>query len=176
MNLIKVADEHILLAGISNLQIHDVTAFLKELRSVNKRVAVQAVNADLVAGMQHVMGVLYQAVEAKKRRILLSKRIEVDILLRLGCTDQIDRALVNIGIKEGRNNVLVIALGRINNLRMVRKYIAENYGIDDNVLAPSKRRLKTISTLHGIGKVELDTLVNNNNKLSGLLVELASLL
>jgi len=176
LNLIKVADEHILLAGISNLQIHDVTAFLREIRSVNKHVAVQAVNADLVAGMQHVMGVLYQSVEAKKRHILLSKRMEIDILLRLACTDQIDKALTNVGIKEGRNNVLVIAVGRINSLKMLRKYITENYGSDDNVLAPSKRRLKTISALHGIGKVELDALVNNSNKLSSLLVELASLL
>jgi tRNA threonylcarbamoyladenosine modification (KEOPS) complex Cgi121 subunit len=139
-------------------------------------VAVQAVNADLVAGIQHVMGILYQSLEAKKRRILLSKRIEVDILLRLACTDQIDKALTNVGIKEGRNNVLVIALGRINSLKMLRKYIAKNYGMDDNVLAPSKRRLKDISTLHGIGRVELDALVNGSNKLSSLLIELASLL
>jgi tRNA threonylcarbamoyladenosine modification (KEOPS) complex Cgi121 subunit len=176
LNIIKVADAHALLACISNLQILDVTAFMNELRSVSKHVAVQVVNADFIAGPQHVLGILQQSMEAKKRGILQSRRIEIDILLRLACTDQIDRALTDIGLKDGTNNVLVIAVGRINHLKMLMKYIAANYDIDDDILLPSKRRLKFISAFHDIDKTELKTLVNDSNKIASILVEHASLL
>ena len=176
MNIIKVANAHVLLAGISNLQIHDVTAFMNELRSVSKSVAIQAVNADFIACFQHILGILQQSTEAKKRGILQSKRIEIDILLRLACTDQIDKALTDIGLKDGTNNVLVIAVGRMNHLKMLMKYIAANYDIDDDILLPSKRRLKIISAFHDIGKTELNTLVNDSNKIASILVEHASLL
>ncbi|MFQ5940217.1 MAG: KEOPS complex subunit Cgi121 [Nitrososphaerales archaeon] len=176
MNIIKIADQHVLLAGISNLRIRDVTALMSKLRSVNKRVAIQAVNANFVASMQHVLGVLYQSIEAKKRGTLLSKGIEVDILLRLACTDQIDKALTYVGLRNGLNNVLVIAVGGLCYLKIVRKYILANYCIDDNILVSSTRRQKMISLYHCITKTELGALVNNSNKLAGVLVEHASLL
>jgi len=176
LNIIQIAEEYVLLTGISNLHIRDVRAVLSRLRSVNKHVAVQAVNADNVAGMQHIIGVLHQSIEAKKRGILLSKRIEIDILLRLACTDQIDKAMTCVGLRVGANNVLIIAIGRTNCLKMIRKYVVANYDIDDNILTLSKRRLKIISTRHHINKTELDALVNENNKLASILVEHASVL
>lgn len=176
MNIIKITDEYVLLAGITNLEIDDVKTFMNKFRSVNKDVVVQIVNSDFIAGMQHIIGVLYQSVEAKKRGILLSKSREVDILLRLACTDQIKKAFTKIGIRDGMNNVLVIAIGKLNYLKLLRKYIVENYDIDNNVLNPSKRRLKSISSFHSVGKAELNTLVNDTNKLASILTERASLL
>lgn len=150
---------------------------MSNLRSVKKDMAVQAVNADLVAGIQHIMGVLQQSIEAKKRGVLLSKRIEIDILLRLACTGQISKAVIDIGLKDGMNNVLVIAIGKINHLKEFRKYITANYGINNNILQkPSKKRMKIISSLHGIGKEELNALVSDGNRIASILIERASLL
>ena len=115
-----------MLAGITNLEIDDVKTFMNKFRSVNKDVVVQIVNSDFIAGMQHIIGVLYKSVEAKKRGILLSKSREVDILLRLACTDQIKKAFTKIGLRDGMNNVLVIAIGKLNYLKLLRKYIVEN--------------------------------------------------
>lgn len=173
--MVKIAGKHVLLIGIRDLEIHNVTEFMEKLRSINKNVAVQAVNSDLIAGTEHVLGILQQSMEARKRNILLSKRIEVDILLRLACTDQIERALDRIGLREGKNNVLVIAIGKLNHLMTLRKYLTTNYSINDSVLTPSKRKIKIISEIHGISKTELG-MVNGKNKLASILVEHASLL
>lgn len=175
MKTVRIAGKNVLLAGIQNLYIRNVTEFMERLRSVNKNIAIQAVNADLVAGFEHVLGILHQSMEARKRNILLSKRIEVDILLRLACTDQIEKALDNIGLREGKNNVLIIAIGNLNNLKELRKYLLENCSINDNILAPSGRKLENISKLHGISKTEL-AMINDKNKLASILVEHASLL
>ena len=176
MKIIKIADEHFLLSCIRDLEICDVESTLDRLRSINKHVVIQAVNAVFIAGIEHVIGILQQSVRAKKHGILLSKKIEIDILLRLACTNQIDKALTNIGLRDGTNSILVIAVGRINCLKMIRKYIIANYDIDDNILVQSKSRLKFISKVHSIGNTELDTLVYDGNKLACLLVEHASLL
>lgn len=164
-----------MLAGIRDLKISDFNEFIQSLRAVNSHVTIQAVNADFVAGMAHILNILQQSLEAKKRGILLSKRIEIDILLRFACTDQISKALDDIGLKTGVNNVLVIAIGKVNDLKTIYNYLKSNYILNNDVLTLSRKKIKLLIKLHKIGKDEIKA-CTSNDKLAGLLAERANLL
>lgn len=172
---VKIGNEHVMLAGIKNLKISDFNEFMQSLRIVNSHVAIQAINADFVSGMAHVLNILQQSSEAKKRGILLSKRIEIDILLRSACTNQISKALDDIGLKNGVNNVLVIAIGRMNDLKTIYNYLKSNYILNNEVLTLSKKKLKLLVKLHKIGKDEIEA-CTSNDKLASVLAERANLL
>lgn len=173
--IVKVANEHVLLTGIRRLKTDNVEEFIKELRSINTNVALQVVNAELVAGFKHIIDIIHQSVEAKKRGILLSKNIEIDILLRLACTDQISKAVEDIGLKKGTNNVLIVAMGKINHLKTLSRNISKRYKLNDSIIR-SKKLSRKIYSLHNIRKNELKAIVDNNDKLASILVERASIL
>jgi tRNA threonylcarbamoyladenosine modification (KEOPS) complex Cgi121 subunit len=172
--MVRIGDDYVLLCCMREPRFRGIAGFLAELRSLNEHIAVQAVNADLVAGKEHAIGILQQSMESRKRGIL-SKRIEIDVLLRLACTDQIDRALDSIGVKESTSNVLIIAIGKQKNLQALREHLQSNYNVQRKIPTPSKRQLKIISELRGVTQKELGV-AGEGNKLARILIEHASLL
>ncbi|MFQ5969719.1 MAG: KEOPS complex subunit Cgi121 [Nitrososphaerales archaeon] len=172
---VKIDNEDVMLAGIKNLTVSDFNEFIQMLHAINSHVAIQAVNSDFVAGIAHVLNILQQSLEAKKRGILLSKRIEIDILLRFACTNQIRKALDDIGLKNGVNNALVIAIGNMNDLETIYNYLQSNYILSDDVLTLSKRKLKLLVKVHNIPEEEIKASAGNH-KLASVLAERANLL
>jgi len=172
--ILKLDSQHVMLAGIKKLRIQDTDGFIRSIRAINNRVAMQAINADFAAGKEQVLSILQQSLQAKKRGTMLSKRIEIDILLRLACTNQISKALDDIGLKDGINNVLIIAIGKISDLKAVQKHLARNYKLS-NVLKLSEKKMRLLSSHHKIGREEIEACMNDN-KLASILAELANLL
>jgi len=164
-----------MLAGIKKLRITDTDAFVKSIRAINNSVAVQAVDANFAAGGEHVLSVLQQSLQAKKKGTMLSKRIEIDILLRLACTNQISKALDDIGLKNGINNILIVAIGKISDLKVLQKHLAKNYKLNSNVLNLSAKKTKLLSSHYKIGREEINACINNH-KLASILAERANLL
>jgi len=173
--MLKLDSEHVMLAGMKKLRITDADAFIKSIRSINNRVTIQAIDANFTAGKEHILSVLQQSMQAKKRGIMLSKRIEIDILLRLACTNQISKALEDVGLKDGINNVLVIAIGKFSDLRTVQKYLAKNCKLSNDVLKLSEKKMKLLSLHHKIGREEINACINDN-RLASVLAERANLL
>ena len=171
----KLDGEYVLLAGISKLRIRNHDEFIQNIRTINTRVAIQAIDARFVGGKEHVLSVLQQSLQAKKRGTILSNRIEIDILMRLACTNQISRALDDIGLKNGINDVLIIALGKIADLKMVEKHLKKNYRLSKSVFALSGTKIRALSSHHKIGKQELNACIDEN-KLASILAERANLL
>ena len=86
--------------GVSDLDVKDVGEFIDDLRKTsNGGVSIQAVCADAVYGLEHILQALKITIESEKRKITLVGRPEMDLLLRISCTDQISRALMDIGLK-----------------------------------------------------------------------------
>lgn len=173
--IMKLDGEHIMLAGIRKLRIKDTDSFIRSIRAVNARVAIQAVDASFVADKEHILSVLQQSLQARKKGTMLSNRIEIDILLRLACTNQITKALNDLGLQDGINNVLIIALGKLTDLKILKKYLAKNYNLSNNILVLSERKRRLLSSHHKVGREELDSCISEN-KLAGILTERANLL
>jgi len=172
--VMKLDGEHVLLAGISKLRIRDTDEFIQNIRTINSRVATQAIDASLVAGKEHILSVLQQSLQARKRGTMLSNRIEIDILMRLACTNQISKALDDIGLKDGINDVLIIVLGKARDLRMVEKHLRKHYSLS-KISTLSGKKMRALSSHHKVGKQELNACIDKN-KLASILAERANLL
>jgi tRNA threonylcarbamoyladenosine modification (KEOPS) complex Cgi121 subunit len=172
--ILKLDGEHVMLAGIKNFRITNADQFIGSIRAINKRVAVQAIDANFAAGKEHILGILQQSLHARKSGTMLSKRIEIDVLLRLACTNQISKALDDVGLKDGINNVLIIGIGKVSDLQAVKKHLVKNYKLG-NVLKLSARKTKLLYSHHKIGREEINACINGN-KLASILAERANLL
>jgi tRNA threonylcarbamoyladenosine modification (KEOPS) complex Cgi121 subunit len=97
----KVGNIFTTVIGVSDLDVKDVGEFIDDLRETsNGGVSIQAVCADAVYGLEHILQALKITLESEKRKIRLVDRPEMDLLLRISCTDQISRALKDIGLRN----------------------------------------------------------------------------
>ena len=94
---------------------------LDDLRAEFPSVAIQAVSGRFVLGASHLRRVVAVSAEAERRRTMLARRIETDILARLAGTSQISeaiRAAGRSGTSAGTYVVLAVApAGRLGPLR-----------------------------------------------------------
>ena len=99
--------------GVSDLDVKDVGEFIDDLRETsNGGVSIQAVCADAVYGLEHILQALKITIESEKRKITLVDRPEMDLLLRISCTDQISRVFEGHRLKESRTRLLYSFLKR----------------------------------------------------------------
>ncbi|MFQ5920836.1 MAG: KEOPS complex subunit Cgi121 [Nitrososphaerales archaeon] len=172
---LKLGKEHAMLVGIRKLRVRDSDSFLKEIRALKRGVAVQVLDANFVAGKEHILEVLKQSLHARRTGTMLSRRIEIDLLMRVACTNQISRALENVGIKEGLNDLLIVAIGKTKDLRMLARNLEKNYKPSMGVLNLSARKKRLIVSHHRIGREEIGACIGGEG-LATILAERANLL
>lgn len=94
---------------------------LDDLRAEFPGVAIQAVSGRFVLGASHLRRVAAVSIEAERRRTMLARRIETDMLARLAGTSQISeaiRAAGRDGAAAGTYIVVAVApAGRLGPLR-----------------------------------------------------------
>jgi tRNA threonylcarbamoyladenosine modification (KEOPS) complex Cgi121 subunit len=119
-----------------NAFIDEPARFIMDIRSIEPRVNIQIVNTDNIVGKEHIIEIIKQTIEAKRRGVLLANKVEVDIILRLACVDQIEKAIEILGLKHGMNNATIIALGSYDILMQLGNRLN---AIIDSINASSKR-------------------------------------
>ena len=142
--------------------------FIDELRQRHPRVRLQAVSSDYILNRYHLKKIISLSLESEKNGILLSKKLEIDILMRFALTAQISSAIKSAGIKP-KTNFTIIAIGS-------KRYLDSLY----RELMP----LSTIMTLNNskslrrhfkITKRHIDS-VHSKDPLADILVEKAAVL
>jgi tRNA threonylcarbamoyladenosine modification (KEOPS) complex Cgi121 subunit/molybdopterin converting factor small subunit len=88
------------IVGVKKIIDRDVGGYLDRLRRAHERMHMQALRAESVFGVEHVLGALRIALEARRRGIMIANKIEAELLLRLACTNQISVALSRVGLKQ----------------------------------------------------------------------------
>jgi len=84
--------------------------FLDKLRKKFPKLILQAITIDHILSKSHAQKIIAISISSQKNHTLLSKKIEIDILMRFAGTTQISRAIKKVGIKSQKNFVL-IAIG-----------------------------------------------------------------
>ncbi len=97
--------------------------FLEDLRCTYPGILFQAVSKNFVAGRGHLEKILNVSLEAERNDILLSKKLETDMLMRFALTGQISEAITNAGIRPGYGFIL-IAIGNRNTLNSLCRRLA----------------------------------------------------
>ena len=94
-------------------EIPDTGVFLSTIGSIASKygITVQAIDADLIAGREHVIAAVEKAIRAMERSENISGDPGLEILLRASGNRQIKKAL-SMGVRNGRNNVILVAVGK----------------------------------------------------------------
>ena len=145
------------------------TNFLDTLRAEFPDLVIQAISSNFVLNKEHVKKILSLSISAKQYNTLLSKKLEIDILLRFAGTTQISEAIKNLGITQDQN-FLLISIGKNQSLDKLQKRILPN------LINPfCNNNSKTLENYFNISKKNIDV-INSKTPLEDLLVEKASIL
>jgi len=92
--------------------IKDAAEFIKTLSGAAKKynVTVQALDADKIAGVEHLRFAVEKAVRSMSSQTNISKDLGMEILLYASGRRQIDKAL-QLGISPGKSNVAIAIVG-----------------------------------------------------------------
>ena len=105
----KINDKQIQIIEIRGQKTIDVK-FIDTLRIKYPKIKFQAVSSKFILNLSHLKKILSISINADKNNILLSNKIETDILMRFAITLQISNAISSVGIKP-TSNFILIAIG-----------------------------------------------------------------
>ena len=146
-------------------------SFLDSLRSKYPALTIQAISSKFILNQSHIKKILAISLLSQKRKILLSDKLETDILLRFAGTTQISKAISDLGIKP-KQDFIIIALGNKSTLQKLYNNELCNK-IDLKILAKSNDSFLT--KYFNISKKQLDS-VSTKTPLEDLLQEKSSIL
>ena len=143
--------------------------FIDDLRIKYPKIKFQAVSSKFILNLSHLKKILSISINADKNNILLSNKIETDILMRFAITLQISNAILSVGIKP-TSNFILIAIGNKNSFASMYSELSPlcvNLFLKNNDLFLKKH--------FNISKKHIDT-VYSKTPLEDILVEKASIL
>jgi tRNA threonylcarbamoyladenosine modification (KEOPS) complex Cgi121 subunit len=132
-------DYHLLITGVLRI-VSDPGKLVDTLRDRHGNVSIQAVNANVVYGEEHLVGILRIALEAEKRKIMLTNSLEMELLIRLTGTNQIEEAIRRAGLKKETAGCFIAFSQESESLRQFESQIKSEFDLNDSVLKPSKEK------------------------------------
>ena len=164
----EVLKKNIQIIEIKEQKIFDV-AYLDTLRKKYPKIQLQAVSSNFVLNANHLKKILTISLESQKNNILISNKLETDILMRFALTGQISIAIKNAGIKP-KNNFILIGIG---NKKSLNSLYTELRPMTANLF--SRNNDLFLKKYFSITKKQLDS-VYSKNPLEDILVEKAAIL
>ena len=143
--------------------------FIDNLRKTYPKIKFQAVSTNFILSISHLKKILSLSINAEKNNILLSNKIETDILMRFALTLQISNAINSAGIKPSVNFILII----IGN-KFFSDSLIHELSLISSVLF-SKNNSIFIKKHFDISKKHIDS-VYSKTPLEDILVEKSSIL
>ncbi len=143
--------------------------FLENLRKEFPKIKLQGISSEFVLNLNHLKKIVNISILSEKEKILLSKKIETDILMRFTATKQIGEAINFAGIKSNKNFIL-IAIGSKNNLNKLFQKLSPL-----TIEMFSKDNSKFLKNHFKIPKKQLDS-VHSKNPLEDILIEKGAIL
>ena len=113
----EIAKKQIQVIEIKNQKTIDVK-FIDELRKKFPKIQLQAISTTFVLNDSHLKKILSLSLESEKNNLLLSNKLETDILMRFALTTQISAAIDTVGIKS-YSNFILIAIGNKKILQLL---------------------------------------------------------
>ena len=144
--------------------------FLDQIRSQHPSLMIQIIDSNFLLGIDHAKKILAISLNAQKNQILLSKKIETDILLRFAGTTQISYGIKTVGRKT-KKDFAIIALGKKTSLNKLHTELKS----DINSKPLSRNNVSYIQKQFGISKKQI-SVISSKNPLEDILVERAAIL
>lgn len=157
-----------------NIQIagfrHDIKDFrglINKTNEISKECTLQLLNAEGIAGYEHILHAAVHAIKAFERGENIAKDLGLEICLRASAQRQISKALDILGINEGTMNICAVAVDCSEDIMDKLEHLLDKK--DNSVLDSNENTLKEI---YNISDEELKTAGNIEN----VMIERTSLL
>ncbi len=159
-------EHNIQIAGFKS-NIRDFGNLMNDINKISKNCTVQLLNADRIAGNEHIRHATVHAIKAFERNENIAKDLGLEICVRTSAQRQISKALSILGIKEGEMDICAVAVGCSENIMNELGIILDKR--DDDVLKPDENLLKKI---YDVSDAEIETAKG----ISNVMVERTTLL
>lgn len=87
--------------------MNDPIYFLDNLREKYPHLMIQGIRSRYILNLEHAKKIIAISLGSQKSSILLSKRIETDMLMRFACSRQINEAIQKVGLHKKEDFVLI---------------------------------------------------------------------
>ena len=124
--LYKIDSTYVVILCAKTLHIPDIGTSIAKFREMYPTVMIQGINPSHIFGKEHIFEVLKIILEANKRKIKVAKRLEMELLLRLICSNQVDKAINIGGIKNNSSGCFVLLSDTKYQLIKSVRYLTEN--------------------------------------------------
>lgn len=148
----------------------DPISFLETLRQKYPDLAIQGIRSRYIVSVRHAKKVVYISLAARKSGVLLSNKIETDILMRFAFTTQINDAIKKVGLQKGQDFIL-IAIGKKSSINRLVHQIKGSL----QPFEPLRGNSKFIEKEFLITKKQLDCIISKR-PLEDLLSEKSAVL
>lgn len=162
----KSKEYNIQITGFKH-NIKDFRELINKTNEISKGCTLQLLNADGIAGHEHILHATVHAIKAFERNENIAKDLGLEICLRASAQRQISKALDILGINEGEMNICAVAVNCSENIMDKLEVLLNKR--DNIILEPNEKTLKRI---YNISDEELKTSENIEN----VMIERTSLL
>ncbi len=117
--------------------ISDVDDFLSKIEffSKNYKISIQAFDADMIFGKDHILSAVEHAVRSINQKTNTTNSFEMEILLYASGERQLKLAIPKMGVKSGKVRIALVLIGDNISEGMIKKFISNlSLNLDDNVL------------------------------------------
>jgi tRNA threonylcarbamoyladenosine modification (KEOPS) complex Cgi121 subunit len=113
------------------LFVADIGVSIATFRKMFPDVMIQGINPSYIFGKRHIFEVIKIILECNKRNIKIAKRLEMELLLRIVCSNQVDKAISIGGIKNNGSGCFVLLSEKkrpiIESIKYLRKlFVKQN--------------------------------------------------
>ncbi|MEN4007133.1 MAG: KEOPS complex subunit Cgi121 [Methanobacteriaceae archaeon] len=115
---------------------------INKISEISKNCTLQLIDADGIAGYEHVLHATIHAVKAFERGENIAKDLGLEICVRASAQRQISKALSILGIKEGKMNICAVSVNCNKNIMGELGIILDKQ--DDSILKVDETLLKEI--------------------------------
>ena len=132
--LYKIDLVYVAVISTDTLYVTDIGNTIESFRKMFPDVMIQGINPKHVFGLGHIFEVIKIVLESNNRNIMIARRLEMELLLRLICSNRVDTALDIGGIKNnGTGCFILLSKNRclmINSIKYLRKmFVKQNLSL-----------------------------------------------
>jgi KEOPS complex subunit Cgi121 len=162
----EIDTKRIQIAGFKS-DLTNFKAVMEELKLNYSGCVIQLMDADAVAGVQHVLNSTVHAIKSFSRNENIASDMGLEICVRTSGQRQISQAIKMLGIRNGKMNICAVALDCKSD---IMEDLVNILGLrDDHVLEPDTDKLRSIYKIS-------DTQLETNPDISKILMEKTALL
>lgn len=106
--LYKIDSVYVAITSTDTLHVTDIRNTIESFRKMFPDIMIQGINPKFVFGIDHIFEIIQIVLESNSRKMNIARRFEMEVLLRLICSNQVDKAIDIGGIKNNCSGCFVL--------------------------------------------------------------------